>query len=94
MKKVVDDPRLMIKVCDLYYNQDASQQQIGKQLGLSRPTVARLLASAREQQIVEIMDRLEIEIPRQLNVEEQAVFMLGYYHQVQKRYEKKEEDAV
>ena len=54
MKKVVDDPRLMIKVCDLYYNQDASQQQIGKQLGLSRPTVARLLASAREQQIVEI----------------------------------------
>lgn len=52
------------------------------------------LAIVLEQQIVEIIDRLEIEIPRQLNVEEQAVFMLGYYHQVQKRYEKKEEDAV
>lgn len=52
------------------------------------------LAIALEQQIVEIMNRLEIEIPRQLNAEEQAVFMLGYYHQVQKRYEKKEEDAV
>lgn len=54
MKKLIDDPRLMIKVCDLYYNQEASQQQISKQLGLSRPTVARLLASAREQKIVEI----------------------------------------
>ena len=54
MKKVVDDPRLMIKVCDLYYNQNISQQQIGKFLGLSRPTVSRLLASAREQNIVQI----------------------------------------
>ncbi|MCI8582275.1 MAG: sugar-binding transcriptional regulator [Dorea sp.] len=54
MRKIVDDPRLMIKVCDLYYNQNASQQEIGKQLGLSRPTVARLLTSAREQNIVQI----------------------------------------
>lgn len=54
MRKVVDDPRLMIKVCDLYYNQNVSQQQIGSVLGLSRPTVARLLTSAREQGIVEI----------------------------------------
>lgn len=54
MKKVVDDPRLMMKVCDLYYNQDIGQQQIGRILGLSRPTIARLLASAREQGIVQI----------------------------------------
>ncbi|MDO4311969.1 MAG: sugar-binding transcriptional regulator [Eubacteriales bacterium] len=54
MRKVVDDPRLMIKVCDLFYNQEASQQQICQMLGLSRPTVARLLTSAREQGIVQI----------------------------------------
>ncbi len=54
MRKLVDDPRLMIKVCDLYYNKEVSQQQIGKQLGLSRPTVAKLLKSAREQNMVEI----------------------------------------
>lgn len=54
MRKVVDDPRLMIKVCDLYYNQNASQQQICKLLELSRPTVARLLTSAREQGVVQI----------------------------------------
>ncbi|MCI8814681.1 MAG: type I-C CRISPR-associated protein Cas8c/Csd1 [Lachnospiraceae bacterium] len=61
-----------------------------KKLRRDKPGLAIVL----EQQIVEIMNRLEIEIPRQLNAEEQAVFMLGYYHQVQKRYEKKEEDVV
>ncbi len=50
------------------------------------------LAVTLDKQIVEIIGRLEIETPRQLRVEEQAVFMLGYYHQTQKRYEKKEEE--
>ena len=54
MKKVVDNTRLMIKVCDLYYNQNISQQEIGRQLNLSRPTVSRLLSSARELGIVQI----------------------------------------
>ena len=36
MRKKVDDPRLMIKVCDLYYNQNASRQEIGQELGVSR----------------------------------------------------------
>ena len=54
MKKVVDDVRLMTKVCDLYYNQNVSQQQIASMLSLSRPTVSRLLSSARERGIVQI----------------------------------------
>ena len=54
MKKVVDDIRLMIKVCDMYYNQECSQQKIASELNLSRPTVSRLLSSAREQGIVKI----------------------------------------
>lgn len=29
--------------------------------------------------------------PNRFSLEEQGKFMLGYYHQVQKRYEKKEE---
>ena len=32
------------------------------------------------------------EFPKRLTLEEQGRFILGYYHQVQKRYEKKEED--
>ena len=29
--------------------------------------------------------------PRSLSLEEQGKFMLGYYHQTQKRYEKKDD---
>ena len=54
MRKVVDDMRLMIKVCDLYYNHNVSQQQIAGMLSLSRPTVSRVLSSAREKGIVQI----------------------------------------
>lgn len=54
MKKVVNDMRLMVKVCDLYYNQNLSQQEIASQMDLSRPTVSRLIVSARERGIVRI----------------------------------------
>ena len=54
MRKVIDNVRLMVKVCDLYYNQNIPQQQIAARLSLSRPTVSRLLSSARDQGIVRI----------------------------------------
>ena len=54
MKKMVDNLRLMVKVCDMYYNEGLGQQQISEQLNISRPTVSRLLSSAPEQGIVNI----------------------------------------
>ena len=54
MRKIIDDPRLMIKVCELYYFENMSQMQIAKTLNLSRPSVSRLLAAAKEQGIVKI----------------------------------------
>ena len=54
MKKIVNDVRLMIKVCDMYYNQNLNQQKIASALAISRPTVSRLLSSAREEGIVKI----------------------------------------
>lgn len=49
-----------------------------------------------EKTITELMGKLniaetQIGFPRRLSLEEQGKFMLGYYHQVQKRYEKKED---
>lgn len=47
------------------------------------------------QQIGELMDKIvmnETPIPKRLGLEEQGVFMLGYYHQTQKRYEKKNKE--
>lgn len=54
MEKIVNDARLMIKVCDLYYNQKYKHQQIAETLGISRPTVSRILACAEERKVVHI----------------------------------------
>lgn len=43
-----------------------------------------------EKLLTEIMEKLD-EFPKRLSLEEQGKFDLGYYHQIQKRYEKKEE---
>ena len=54
MRKIVDNERMMLRVCDLYYNRDMSQSDIAKIMDISRPTVARLLKSAKLKRIVEI----------------------------------------
>lgn len=45
---------LMAKVADLYYLRDLTQQEIADRLGLSRPTVSRLLHRSRAAGIVRI----------------------------------------
>lgn len=55
MKKIVDDERLMVKICEMYYNQDINQKLIATELGLSRPTVSRILQNAKERGIVKII---------------------------------------
>ena len=58
MKKVVDDERLMVKICDMYYNQDMNQKAISQQLGLSRPTVSRIISNGKERGIVKIIIKI------------------------------------
>lgn len=61
MKKVTDDMRLIIKVSDMYYNQNLGQNQIAKELGLSRPTIAKLLESGMTRGLVRIeIDHLDM----------------------------------
>lgn len=71
MKKVIDDERLMVKICDMYYNQDLNQKAISTQLGLSRPTVSRIISNGKERGIVKIIiDNLEgtdyVELEREI----------------------------
>jgi len=54
MKKVFDDTKLMVKVCDLYYNNDMRQEEIAKKLEISRATISRILKNARNEGIVKI----------------------------------------
>lgn len=56
----MDDELLAVRVAELYYDDDKTQDQIGAQLGISRFKAGRLLSQARELGIV----RIEIVHPR------------------------------
>lgn len=57
----LEKQRLIIDAARLYYDSDFSQQEIANTLGISRPTVSRLLQQAKELGYVriEIIDPLE-----------------------------------
>lgn len=49
-----------------------------------------------EKKLTELMSKLHggEALPKTLSLDEQGMFILGYYHQTQKRYEKKEEKCL
>lgn len=53
-KHILSDERMMVKVADLYYNQNLSQQEIAEKLSISRPSISKLLQAARAHGIVSI----------------------------------------
>src|SRR3954453_19059705 len=69
---VVEDQntRLLVKVAQLYHLQGLNQDQIGRQLGVSRSKVSRMLKEARERGLVEISihypARFSLELERRL----------------------------
>ena len=50
----------------------------------------RGLGVTLEKQLIELIDKIQETLPTHFNLNEQSAFMLGYYHQTQKRYEKKD----
>src|ERR1051326_3466034 len=46
--------RLLVKISRLYYEDGLNQQDIAKRLGISRPHVSRMLATARAEGVVTI----------------------------------------
>ncbi|SUM30650.1 Sor operon activator [Staphylococcus gallinarum] len=73
---ILDDTRIMIKICKLYYQQELNQSRIAEIMGVSRPTVSKYLTLAKEKGIVEIKinenDLLELEtkLENKFNLEE------------------------
>lgn len=49
-----DRLRVLVKICQLYYEDGLNQQEIAKRLGISRPHVSRMLTAARNEGIVRI----------------------------------------
>jgi deoxyribonucleoside regulator len=54
MRKIVGTTSLIIKCCKLYYEDSLTQDEISNILGISRPTVSRLLDEGRKRGIVKI----------------------------------------
>lgn len=46
---------LLVHISELYYQQELSQQEISQIMGISRPTVSRLLDEAKETGVVEVI---------------------------------------
>lgn len=66
MQKIVDDVRLIVKCCKLYYEENYTQNEISNMMGVSRPTVSRILKEGKNLGIVKI----EILSPLRKNFEE------------------------
>ena len=63
MKKILGDTRLMLKCCVMYYENEMGQNEIAQKLGISRPTVSKLLKEAKERGYL----RIEIVGPQEQN---------------------------
>ncbi len=94
------DSKLNTTIKDRYFNSACStpllvfsqlmklRESHMKKLKRDKPKTAVSL----DKRFMELTGRIDMDIPKQLNAEEQAMFMLGYYHQTQKKYQKKEEE--
>ncbi|WNS42435.1 sugar-binding transcriptional regulator [Paenibacillus sp. MMS20-IR301] len=49
-----DERKLLIKIAEMYYEQDMTQSEISKELGIYRTTISRLLKRVRQEGIVSI----------------------------------------
>jgi len=87
MIRATDYNRLLVKIARLYYEQDMTQEEIGRRLRLSRQKVQRLLRQAREQGVVRIGIRpmmgifsdLEKSLEDHFSLREAVVVETGFY---------------
>ena len=51
---ILDNTRLMVKVCKLCYEENMSQAEVSEKLHISKPQVSRIINAAREKGILNI----------------------------------------
>ena len=54
MKRLFDNERIILQACEMYYYENMTQTQICQKLDISRPTLGKILAYARQSGIVKI----------------------------------------
>lgn len=90
------NPGINATIKDKYFNSAASTPAhvFPLLLNLAQKHLRKLNEGSRitfNRRMQEIMEKLGEEFPAKLTLPEQGSFQLGYYHQTQKRYQKKEE---
>jgi DNA-binding transcriptional regulator LsrR (DeoR family) len=75
--KRYDDARLISRVLTLYYAEELTQAQVGRQLGLSTAKVNRLLQDARRKGMVEIKIRTPFQHLFDLESQLKTIFGIG-----------------
>lgn len=50
----MDEEKLLIRIAEMYYQEDKNQSQIAKELNIHRTTISRLLKRSREEGVVQI----------------------------------------
>ncbi|WP_295579257.1 type I-C CRISPR-associated protein Cas8c/Csd1 [uncultured Oscillibacter sp.] len=92
------NPRINTTIVDRYFNTAASTpgRIFPVLLSLTQKHLRKLGPGGRvfyQKKITELLGILAQELPPRLNLPQQGAFQLGYYHQTQKRYAKKEENG-
>ena len=90
------NPGINATIKDRYFNAASSMPNytFTTLINLAQKHLGKLEGGLRvyyEKQITELVGMLPETYPARLNLPQQGSFQLGYYHQTQKRYEKKEE---
>ena len=93
------NPGINTTIKDRYFNSASATPSniFPVLLNLSQKHLKKLNVGKRiylEKQLSELMGLLPESFPTRLNLPQQGAFQLGYYHQTQKRYEKKKEEET
>ncbi len=70
----LDELRLTVRVARMYYEWNMKQSEIAKRLGLSQPTISRLLQQARENGII----RISVTVPQGVYTELEEELLRRY----------------
>ena len=91
------NPGINATIKDKYFNSASATPAVvfPVLINLAQKHLKKLAEGQRiyfEKQLQAILDKLGEDFPNRLNLPQQGAFQLGYYHQTQARYQKKEEN--
>ena len=91
------NPRINTTIKDRYFNSASATPAsvFPLLLNLAQKHLAKLdvgLATYYDKKITELNSRITCTLPARMSLPEQSAFQIGYYHETQKRYAKKEEN--